>query len=219
VQDNKLSPELKLDSPGSLFLMNYFIWFFLLHQFTHLVFKNRLFNKERQNTNSYQWNSHGLLRNCSETSFFLLLPNFTNHCHQFLLFTFSQFLFYDYSMSLGIFYEFVRPNYCDFRPKRSVKSVLKIGILKLVWNHILFVWNTKLWNLIPISLPTGMDFIYGIVRVFWQKVEDIFSLRGSILMKDSFLETLLVVDYMIKVSVQNFWNFTAKFGLKAEICW
>ncbi len=49
-----------------------------------------------------------------------------------------------------------------------------------------------------------MDFIYGIVCVFWQKVEDIFSLRGSILMKDSFLETLLVVDYMIKVSPQNF---------------
>jgi hypothetical protein len=40
---------------------------------------------------------------CSENIFFLLLPNFTNHCH--LLFTFSQFLFYDYSMSLGIFYK------------------------------------------------------------------------------------------------------------------
>jgi hypothetical protein len=37
-------------------------------------------------------------------------------------------------------------------------------------------------------------------------------------MKDSFLETLLVVDYMIKVSPQNFLNFTAKFGPKAEIC-
>jgi hypothetical protein len=37
-------------------------------------------------------------------------------------------------------------------------------------------------------------------------------------MKDSVLETLLVVDYTIEISPQNFWNFIAKFGSKAEIC-
>ncbi len=45
-------------------------------------------------------------------------------------------------------------------------------------------------------LQPPSDFNFRIVHVFWQKVEDIISLRGSILMKDSFLETLLVVDYM-----------------------
>jgi hypothetical protein len=37
-------------------------------------------------------------------------------------------------------------------------------------------------------------------------------------MKDSVLETLLVVFHMIKISAQNVWNFTAKFGSKVEIC-
>jgi hypothetical protein len=36
-------------------------------------------------------------------------------------------------------------------------------------------------------------------------------------MKDSVLETSLVVEYMIKISPQNFWNFTAKLGSKAEV--
>jgi hypothetical protein len=38
-------------------------------------------------------------------------------------------------------------------------------------------------------------------------------------MQDSVLETLLVVLYMIKISLQNLWNFIVKFGSKAEICW
>jgi hypothetical protein len=37
-------------------------------------------------------------------------------------------------------------------------------------------------------------------------------------MQDSVLETLLVVDYTIKISAQNSFNFIAKFGSKAEIC-
>jgi hypothetical protein len=37
-------------------------------------------------------------------------------------------------------------------------------------------------------------------------------------MQDSVLETLLVVDYTIKITAQNFWNFIVKFGSKAEIC-
>jgi hypothetical protein len=36
-------------------------------------------------------------------------------------------------------------------------------------------------------------------------------------MKDSVLETLLVVDYIIKILPQNFWNFIAKFGSKPAI--
>ncbi len=38
-------------------------------------------------------------------------------------------------------------------------------------------------------------------------------------MQDSVLETLWVVDYTIKISVQNLSNFIVKFGSKAEICW
>jgi hypothetical protein len=38
-------------------------------------------------------------------------------------------------------------------------------------------------------------------------------------MQDSVLETLLVVLYMIEIWTQNLWNFIAKFGSKAEICW
>jgi hypothetical protein len=37
-------------------------------------------------------------------------------------------------------------------------------------------------------------------------------------MQDSALETLLVVDYMIKIWTQNLLNFIVKFGSKAEIC-
>jgi hypothetical protein len=37
-------------------------------------------------------------------------------------------------------------------------------------------------------------------------------------MQNSVLETLLVVDFMIKMTAQNLWNFIAKFGSKAEIC-
>jgi hypothetical protein len=37
-------------------------------------------------------------------------------------------------------------------------------------------------------------------------------------MQDSGLETLLVVDYMIKISPQNFTKLIVKFGSKAEIC-
>jgi hypothetical protein len=37
-------------------------------------------------------------------------------------------------------------------------------------------------------------------------------------MQDSVLETLLVVDYMIKISAQNLLNFIVKFRAKAEIC-
>jgi hypothetical protein len=38
-------------------------------------------------------------------------------------------------------------------------------------------------------------------------------------MQDSVLETLFVVDYMIKISAQNSFNFIVKFDSKAEICW
>jgi hypothetical protein len=37
-------------------------------------------------------------------------------------------------------------------------------------------------------------------------------------MQNSVLEALLVVLYMIKMTAQNFWNFIAKVGSKAEIC-
>jgi hypothetical protein len=37
-------------------------------------------------------------------------------------------------------------------------------------------------------------------------------------MQDSVLETLSVVDYMIKISLQNFMKLIVKFGSKAELC-
>jgi hypothetical protein len=49
-------------------------------------------------------------------------------------------------------------------------------------------------------------------------MEDIFGFRGWILMNDTFLESLLVALFMIKISPQNFLNFVAKFGSKVEIC-
>ncbi len=59
----------------------------------------------------------------------------------------------------------------------------------------------------------------SISHVFWNKIDDISSSSGSILMQDSVLETLLVVDYTIKISAQNLMNFIVKFGTKVEICW
>jgi hypothetical protein len=37
-------------------------------------------------------------------------------------------------------------------------------------------------------------------------------------MNGGVLETLLVVDYTIKISPQNLWNLIAKIGSKVEIC-
>jgi hypothetical protein len=37
-------------------------------------------------------------------------------------------------------------------------------------------------------------------------------------MQNSVLETILVVDYMIKISPQNFTKLVVKFGSEAEIC-
>ncbi len=60
---------------------------------------------------------------------------------------------------------------------------------------------------------------YSISLVSWHKMENISGLRGWILMNDTFLETLWVALFMIKISPQNFLNFVAKFGSKVEICW
>jgi hypothetical protein len=37
-------------------------------------------------------------------------------------------------------------------------------------------------------------------------------------MQDSVLETSLVLDYMIEITAEKFWNLYAKFGFKVEIC-
>ncbi len=58
-----------------------------------------------------------------------------------------------------------------------------------------------------------------ILRVFWHKIENIFGLRGWILMNDGILETLWVALSIIKNSPQNFTNFITKFGSKVEISW
>ncbi len=57
----------------------------------------------------------------------------------------------------------------------------------------------------------------SISHVFWYSIEDNSGFRGWILIQDSVLETLLVVDYMIKILPQNFWNFLTKFGCKDKI--
>ncbi len=60
---------------------------------------------------------------------------------------------------------------------------------------------------------------WPISHFFWHKIEDISGFRGWILMKDSALETLWVALFMIKISPQNFTNFTDKFGSKVDISW
>ncbi len=57
-----------------------------------------------------------------------------------------------------------------------------------------------------------------ISRVFGRTIDDIFSSSGWILMQDSILETLLVVDSTNKMTAQNFWKFIVKISFKAEIC-
>jgi hypothetical protein len=59
----------------------------------------------------------------------------------------------------------------------------------------------------------------SISHVFSYSIDDISSYSGSILMQDSVVETLLVEDSTTKMTVQNFWNFIAKFGSKVQICW
>jgi hypothetical protein len=59
----------------------------------------------------------------------------------------------------------------------------------------------------------------SISQVFRSSVEDISSSSSSILIQDSVLEMLLVVDFMIKISAQSLLNFIVKVGSKAEICW
>ncbi len=70
-----------------------------------------------------------------------------------------------------------------------------------------------------IHIPFSSIGFWSISHVFWHKIEDIFGFRRWILMKDSVLETLWVVLFMIKFPPQNFTNFIAKFGFKVEICW
>jgi hypothetical protein len=60
---------------------------------------------------------------------------------------------------------------------------------------------------------------YSILLVSWHSTEDIFGLRGWILIKNIFLETLWVALFMTIISLQNFTNFGVKFGFKFEICW
>jgi hypothetical protein len=75
-------------------------------------------------------------------------------------------------------------------------------ISKNVWNRILSRYE-----------------ILSISHVFWSSIDDISGFSRWILKKDSFLETLLVVDYTTKMTAQNLWNLIAKFGSKVEICW
>jgi hypothetical protein len=58
----------------------------------------------------------------------------------------------------------------------------------------------------------------SISQVFGHSIEDICGLCGWILMKDSVLVTLLVLDFIHKISVQIFLNFIVKFGSKVKIC-
>ncbi len=101
------------------------------------------------------------------------------------------------------------------------------------------IYNSKSFQnaILDQNLPTGTQDIFNctsknvwnwmkkrcrfqsISHVFRSSVEDISSFSGSILMKDSVLEALWVVDYMIEISAQSLLNFIVKFGSKAEICW
>ncbi len=61
--------------------------------------------------------------------------------------------------------------------------------------------------------------ILSISHVFRHSINDIFWSSGWILMQGSVLETLLVVDYIIKISSKSLSSFIVKFGSTAEICW
>ncbi len=65
----------------------------------------------------------------------------------------------------------------------------------------------------------SLDGFLWIPHVLRHSTEGIFGLRGWILINDTFLETWWVALFMIKISSQNFTNFTAKFDSKVENCW
>jgi hypothetical protein len=56
----------------------------------------------------------------------------------------------------------------------------------------------------------------GLFGVFSLELD--LPISGSILMKDSISETLLVVDYTIRILEKNLSHFAVKFGSKVEIC-
>jgi hypothetical protein len=55
-------------------------------------------------------------------------------------------------------------------------------------------------------------------HVFQPSFDDISAICWPILMQNSVLETLLVVNYMTEIWMRNLKNFMVKFGSEVEIC-
>ncbi len=92
------------------------------------------------------------------------------------------------------------------------------------WNFNRIIFKIKIE---PLELKTekrvkSTEFytvlIFDFTR-FQQRIKYNFSFCESILMQDSVLEALWVVDFTIEILAQNFYNFIVKFGSKAEIWW
>jgi hypothetical protein len=54
---------------------------------------------------------------------------------------------------------------------------------------------------------------------FYPYFDDISAICWSILMQDTVLERLLVVDYMTEIWILNLQNFVLKLVSEVEICW
>ncbi len=69
-------------------------------------------------------------------------------------------------------------------------------------------------KLIKIHPEKKNYWFYSISLVSWHKMEDISGLREWILMNDTFLESLWVALFMIKISPQNFFGFRCQIWLQ-----
>jgi hypothetical protein len=61
--------------------------------------------------------------------------------------------------------------------------------------------------------------LFEFPHVFQQSFDDISAICWPILMQNTILERLLVVDYMPEIQMSNFKNFMEKLASEVEICW
>ncbi len=77
-----------------------------------------------------------------------------------------------------------------------------------------------------VEIQKSYGFLTDFLFDFWEKTnvfqhsfDDISAICWSILMQNSALERLLVVDYMPGIRMWNFKNFMGKLGSEVQICW
>jgi hypothetical protein len=80
-------------------------------------------------------------------------------------------------------------------------------------------WKTSVSRQNRIKNPLENHDFFQVSHVFQPSFDNISAIWWPILMQNTILERLLVIDYMIEIWIWNFKNFMQKLGSKVKICW